>query len=368
MKIAILGTRGIPSGYSGYEGFVEEMGVRLIEMGHEVTVYAHSNMFKNRLKTYRGIRIVYMPCLKGKNTSQFSHSLLSTIHVLFTKADIVFFCNASNGPFGLLLKIFRKRSVINVDGLEWLRPKWGKFAKKYFKFGAWSATKFFDRVITDAKGMQQYYLDEFNAKTTDIAYGAYPQFSKNPKLIEQFGLKPNEYYLIASRLVPDNNADIIIKAFVKSKSERTLAIAGGVPYKNEFVEQLQNIKDSRVVFLGHIDDQETVLELHLNTYGYLHGHEFGGTNPALLKALSCGNFVIALDTVFNREVLDKGKFGVFFKKSVTGLTEQIDKYDSDESLVKPYRKMARDRIIDNYSWEKIIQEYLEVFSNLKNKK
>jgi len=368
MRISILGTRGIPSGYSGYEGFTEEMGVRLVEMGHKVTVYAHSNMFKDKPKIYRGIRIIYIPCMKGKNTSQFSHSLLSTLHVLFKKTDIVFFCNASNGPFGLLLKIFRKRTVINVDGLEWLRPKWGKLAKKYFKFGAWSATKFFNRVITDARGMQQYYLDEFKAETTDIAYGAYPQFSKHPELIEQFGLKPNEYYLIASRLVPDNNADIIIEAFVKSKSKRILAIAGGVPYKNEFVDKLHKVKDDRVVFLGHIDDQKTVLELHLNAYGYLHGHEFGGTNPALLKALSCGNFVIALNTVFNREVLDEGKYGVFFKKSVENLKEKIDKYDSDEQLVKPFRELARNRIVNNYSWDKITEQYLEVFNDLRKKK
>jgi glycosyltransferase involved in cell wall biosynthesis len=365
MKIAILGTRGIPSGYSGYEGFVEELGTRLVEMGHSVTVYAHSSMFKDKPKVYRGIRIIYMPCLEGKNTSQFSHSLLSTINVLFKKTDIVFFCNASNGPFGLLLKIFGKRSVINVDGLEWLRPKWGKLAKKYFKFGALAATKFFDRVITDAKGMQQYYFDEFDAKTTNIAYGAYPQFSEKPELIKQFNLEPNEYYLIASRLVPDNNADIIIEAFVKSKSKRLLAIAGGVPYKNEFVDKLHRVKDERVVFLGHIDDQKTILELHLNAYGYLHGHEFGGTNPALLKALSCGNFVIALDTVFNREVLDEGKYGVFFEKSIENLIEKIDRYDADESLVKRFRESARQRIIENYSWEKITDEYLDVFNNLK---
>jgi glycosyltransferase involved in cell wall biosynthesis len=263
-----------------------------------------------------------------------------------------------------LLKIFGKRSVINVDGLEWLRPKWGKLAKKYFKFGAWAATKFFNRVITDAKGMQQYYLDEFSAETTDIAYGAYPQFSEHPKLITQFDLKPDEYYLIASRLVPDNNADIIIEAFVKSKSKKLLAIAGGVPYRNDFVDKLHEVKDERVVFLGHIDDQKTVLELHLNAYGYLHGHEFGGTNPALLKALSCGNFVIALDTVFNREVLDEGKYGTFFKKSVNSLREQIDKYELNDMAVKSFRELARKRITDNYSWEKIVKQYLEVFKSL----
>ncbi len=368
MKIAFLGSRGIPSGYSGYEGFIEELGVRLVEQGHKVIVYAHSHMFEEKKKYHKGIEIVYMPCLKGKNTSQFSHSLLSTFHVLFKKCDIVFFCNASNGPFGLLLKIFRKKSIINVDGLEWLRPKWGNLAKKYFKFGAKTATIFFDSVVTDARGMQQYYLDEFNAKTTDIAYGAYLQKAEKPALIEPFELTPNNYYLIASRLVPDNNADIIINAFVKSSSKRKLAIAGSAPYKNKFIEKLKSIKDERIVFLGHIDDQIIVKELHCNAYCYLHGHEFGGTNPALLKALSCGNFIIALDTVFNREVLDDGKFGVFFKKSIKNLTEQIDKYDNDVEEVQIFRDLSRNRIKENYTWERITNQYLTLFSSLINSK
>ncbi len=369
MKIAILGTRGIPSGYSGYEAFAEELGVRLVQRGHEVTVYAHKNMFTDFQPSYRGIRLKYIPSMKGKNTSQFSHSFLSTWKVIFSSTDVVLFCNAANGPFGLLLSLFGKRNCINVDGLEWMRPKWSNAGKKYFYFGAWCATKFFNVVITDAKGMQDYYKKEFNCDSTDIAYGADLKYAENPDAIRKLGLEPFNYYLIASRLVPDNNADIIVKAFMKSNSKRVLAIAGGTVYKNPFEEELRAIADpERIKFLGHINDSNLIKELHANAFAYTHGHEFGGTNPALLKGLAYGNCVIALDTVFNREVLKDGEYGILYKKDVSDLAEKINRIDGDETLAQSYRDKSRNRITERYTWEHITDQYLEVFEKLLKKR
>lgn len=365
MNIAILGTRGIPSGYSGYESFAEEISTRLIERGHKVTIYAHANMFIDRPSIYRGVHIKYISTLKGKNTSQFSHSLLSSLLVIFSNTDVVLFCNAANGPFGALLRMAGKKCAINVDGLEWMRPKWSKIAKKYFKFGAFAATKFFNVIITDAKGMQDYYRKEFGCQSVDIAYGANIKYSENPALIEKLGLKSNDYYLIASRLVPDNNADLIIKAFLQSKSNRVLAIAGGTQYKNKFEDDLRSISSERVKFLGHIDNTEIVQELHCNAYAYLHGHEFGGTNPALLKGLAYGNCILALDTVFNREVLVDGDYGILFKKDVYDLSEKINMIDKNEDIAKKYREKSRNRIKTNYTWEKITDAYENVFYSLK---
>ena len=365
MKIAILGTRGIPSGYSGYEAFAEELGVRLVNRGHEVTVYAHKNMFTDFQPEYRGIKLKYIPSMKGKNTSQFSHSFLSTWKVIFSGTDVVLFCNAANGPFGLLLSMFGKRNCINVDGLEWMRPKWSNAGKKYFYFGAWCATKFFNVVITDAKGMQDYYKKEFNCTSTDIAYGADLKYAENPDAIRKLGLEPFQYYLIASRLVPDNNADIIVKTFLKSDSKRVLAIAGGTVYKNPFEEELRAIADpERIKFLGHINDSTLIKELHANAYAYTHGHEFGGTNPALLKGLAYGNCVIALDTVFNREVLKDGEYGILYKQDVSDLAEKINRIDGDENLAQSYRDKSRNRITERYTWEHITDQYEEVFHKL----
>lgn len=370
MRIAILGTRGIPSGYSGYETFAEEIGVRLVARGHEVTVYAHKTMFPpdKRIPEYRGIKIKYLPALKGKNTSQFSHSFISTMRVIFTGTDVVLFCNAANGPWGLPLRIFGKKCCINVDGLEWMRPKWSNAGKKYFYFGAWCATKFFNIVITDAKGMQDYYKKEFNCDSTDIAYGADLKYADNPDAVRALGLEPMNYYLIASRLVPDNNADIIVKGFLKSNSKKILAIAGGTVYKNPFEEELRKIADpARVKFLGHINDSNLIKELHASAYAYTHGHEFGGTNPALLKGLAYGNCILALDTVFNREVLEDGKYGVLYKKDPDDFAAKLNMIEADPQLAQTFRDKSRSRITERYTWEHIVDQYEEVFYRLKPK-
>ena len=364
MRIAVLGTRGVPSGYSGYEVFVEEIGWRFVEKGHEVTIYAHSHLFKDRLKRYRGMRIRYVPSLKGKNTSQFSHSLLSTILVCVSDADVVLFCNASNGPFGLFLKAFQKKCAINVNGLEWKRPKWGALAKAYFRFGARCASLFFDAVVTDAMGMQAAYWKEFGVRSVDIAYGANIWHSKNPERVKKLGLEPQGYYLIASRLVPDNNADLIVKAFVQSISKRTLAIAGGAQYKNPFEAAIRKMADHRVMFLGHIDDSDLIAELHCNAYAYIHGHEFGGTNPALLKGLAYGNCILALNTVFNREVLEDGEHGILFEKNVSALKGAIEAVDCNAELAESYRAKSRDRIRERYTWEIITAQYEDLFTTL----
>jgi len=369
MKVAILGTRGIPSGYSGYETFAEELGVRLVERGHEVTVYAHKGVFppEARQKDYRGVKLRYIPSLRGKNTSQISHSLLSSLLVSLTDADIVLFCNAANGPFGLLLRVMGKKCCINVDGLEWMRPKWSGLAKRYFYFGAWASTKFFNVVITDAQGMQDYYKKNFNCNSIDIAYGADLKYSENPELVKKLGLEPFNYYLIASRLVPDNNADLIVKSFMQSSTKRVLAIAGGAPYKNRYEEHLRAFADqNRIKFLGHIDDANLIKELHTNAYAYIHGHEFGGTNPSLLKGLACGNAILALDTVFNREVLDNGTYGILFKKDIDDLTQKINFLDSDQGVAKSLREKSRKRIVERYTWDHITDQYEEMFKNLLN--
>jgi glycosyltransferase involved in cell wall biosynthesis len=367
MRIFILGTRGIPSGYSGYETFAGELCPRLVARGHEVTVYAHSNMFPEKNPTYKGVKLIYLPSLLGKNTSQFSNSLLASLNVGFKKSDLVLFVNCANGPFGILLRLFGKTCAINVDGMEWLRPKWRGLGQRYFRFGAWASTKFFNQVITDAKGMQDFYESTYHVKTVDIAYGADLRYSEKPELVKNLGLEPNGYYLIASRMVPDNNADIIIKGFLKSKSKRILAIAGGTVYKNPYEDYLRSISNERVKFLGFINDQEVVKELHCNAYAYTHGHEFGGTNPSILKGLAYGNAILALDTVFNREVLDDGKYGLLWKKNEDDFAAKVNVIEDNEEIAKNFRSISRNRITERYTWEHITDQYEELFKKMTGK-
>ena len=222
MKIAVLGSRGYPYVYSGYETFVKEVCERLVKMDIEVTVYCHKNLFKERPKQINGVKLVYVPTSKKKSLSQLVHTFQSMIHACFSKVDIILVVNPANGPFGLISRILNKRTAINVDGLEWLRPKWKGLGAKYFYWASKMATKFYDQIINDSDAMRDYYLKEFKQDSVVIAYGANIRQSKNPELIDKWGLEKNEYYLIVGRLIPDNNADFIVKEFIKSGTQKSL--------------------------------------------------------------------------------------------------------------------------------------------------
>lgn len=356
----------MPSTYSGYEAFISEMAPRLAERGHDVTVYCRSSLFPEKLETWKNLKLRYIPSLEHKVTSTLTHSLLCMLDASLSQFDIIFAVNAANGMFGLIPKVLGRRSVLNVDGMEWLRPKWNPVAKFVFKNSARLGCLFYDRVVTDADEMHRLYARDFGIDTDYIAYGANIEESKHPEVLAKYGLKPGDYYLIASRLIPDNNADIIVKAFVESGSPKTLAIAGGANYKGNTVEQafLQGLKDSsndRVKFLGHVGDSDHVKELHCNAFAYVHGHQFGGINPSILKALGCGNCVLALNTPFNSEVLDNGRYGLLWNKEVTDLARVMRKIEADSPLAAQFRKLAPQRIKDTFTWERITTQYEELF-------
>ena len=207
------------------------------------------------------------------------------------------------------------------------------------------------------------------AETTYIAYGANIEPSEHPEVLEAYGLKPRNYYLIASRLVPDNNADLILEAFVASGSQRQLAIAGGADYKgnkleNEFLAKLKRIANENVKFLGHIDNSEHIKELHHHCFAYIHGHQFGGINPSILKALGFSNCILALNTPFNDEVLESGRYGVLFDKNVASLKEKILTLEQNPAMVEDFRARAPEQIRNRFNWENIAQQYLDVFEKL----
>ncbi len=364
MKIAIIGSRGYPYVYSGYETFVAELAPRLVERGHHVTIYCHSSLFAEKPQTVNGVHLRYIPAIEHKVLSQFTHSLLSTLHVLFQSGDVVLYVNSANGPFGLLTTMFGKRTAINVDGLEWLRPKWKGLGAKYFRFSSFLATKLFNVVIADSDRMAEIYRKEFNSPSITIAYGANAGYSSKPELLKVLDLEPNEYYLIVGRLIPDNNADIIVRGFEKVSSFRKLVILGDVPYKDAYVDKIRGTKDPRVLFPGYVRDKDMLRELYCNAYAYVHGHEFGGTNPALLKALAYGCCVVALDTQFNREVLADEKHGVYFSKDPAAIGETLSKIEKDPTLVAEKRSTARTRISERYTWEGITAQYEDLFVKL----
>ncbi len=363
MRIAIFGSRGIPHTYGGAEAFVEELAPRLAERGHQVRVYCRRGLFADRPQRYRGVDLVYLPHLENRVLGTPSHSLACMLHVMARPVDVFLVLNIVNGFHCLLPRLLGKTFAINVDGLDWKRGKWGKIARKYFHLNARCiGTICPGGVITDAIEMQRIYQREFATASTCIAYGANIEESEHPELIRQFGLESRQYYLIASRMVSENNPDLIVEAFERLETQRLLAVAGGVNYRSAFVRRLQQTRDPRIRFLGHVGDAAQVKELHCHAYAYIHGHSLGGTNPSLLKALGYGNCVLALNTAFNREVLQD--YGLLFERQAEDLRRQLQALEGSPAMAEEFRRRAPERIRQAYTWDHIADRYEEFFSKL----
>jgi glycosyltransferase involved in cell wall biosynthesis len=365
LRIAMLGSRGIPHTYSGYEAFLGEVGPRLVERGHEVIVYCRRSLFRERPKTYQGVRLIYLPGIETKTMGTLTHTLVSMGDVFFRGVDVIFVVNVVNSLLCILPRMMGKNVAINVDGLDWKRGKWGRLGRKYFYWNAKSVGRICPRgVVTDAREMRRIYLEQFGTPNVSIAYGANIEKTEDPGVVKQYGLEPSGYYLVASRLVPENNADLIVRAFEKVKTTRLLAIAGNANYRSAFVDRLKETNDARVKFLGHVGNAEHVKELHCNAYAYVHGHSLGGTNPALLKALGYGNCVLALGTAFNQEVLHD--YGILFENDASDLARKMQEIEEHPEIAAEYRVRAPQRIREAYTWNKITDQYEELFLQLAN--
>ncbi|OOG70543.1 glycosyltransferase [Algoriphagus sp. A40] len=367
LKVAIMGAKGYPYVYGGYDTMIKELGERLTERGVVVRVYNHRSLFEDRPRFINGIECIYTPAIETKSLTQLTHTFTSMIHACFSDVDVIFVVNSGNGPFGLISKLFRKPTAINVDGLEWLRPKWKGMGSKYFFWASKMATKFYDQVINDSEEMRRVYLELFNADSKVIAYGANPKETMDSKLIEKWNLESKSYFLIVGRLVPDNNADLIIEGFLKSDSKRIFAIVGDVPFEDEWANRLKNIQDSRLLFTGYVTDPDELAALYGHSYAYFHGHEFGGTNPAMLKALGYGCAILALNTPFNQEMLQNGKHGWYFEKCVDSVKEIVEKSETEPEKMEEFRLTARTGLTQKYNWDFVTDQYLEVFEALAEK-
>jgi glycosyltransferase involved in cell wall biosynthesis len=290
------------------------------------------------------------------------------IHACFSDVDVIFVVNSGNGPFGIISRIFGKPTAINVDGLEWLRPKWKGLGSKYFYWASRMATQWYDQIINDSFEMQRVYQKEFNVNSKVIAYGANPSDSSDPSLIQKWNLEKQEYYLIVGRMVPDNNSDIIIQGFLSSPSSKKLVVVGDEPFGDPYADQLKSLKDERLIFTGYDKEADSLKALYHNCYAYFHGHEFGGTNPAMLKALGYGCAILALNTPFNLEMLQNGKHGRYFEKNRDAVNEIVQWAEDNPQEIDLLRKTARDGLIKMYNWDYVADQYLEVFLDLKSKK
>lgn len=363
MKIGMVGFRGIPHTYGGGEEFVRYLAPALASRGHHVIVYCWAHLFEDKSKYYQGVERVFIRTFNHKWLGQFYLATVAVFDMVFRKVDIVYVHTLPSGIHSIIPWFFRKRIVVNTDGFDWLRDKWGTIGKAYFRLSAATVVHTADELVSDNGGIRDYYLEKFKRDSTVIAYGANIESSTEKHLLDEFAVGKDEYFLVACRFVPENNIDLIIRAFEKVKTDKKLLIAGGANYKSEYVDQCRSTKDPRIEFLGHINDYSKVRELHCNCYAYIHGHSMGGTNPALLKALGYGNCIVALNTVFNREVL-AGKYGILFEKDVDDLAAKLQSLVDNPAEVDRYKKSAPDRIREAYTWDKIVRDYEDLFKKV----
>jgi glycosyltransferase involved in cell wall biosynthesis len=367
LKIAIMGAKGYPYVYGGYDTLVKELGERLVAKGVSVRVYNHRSLFPNRPRFVNGIECIYTPAIESKNLTQLSHTFFSMLHACFSDVDVIFVVNSGNGPFGWLARIFGKPTAINVDGLEWLRPKWKGWGARYFKWASKMATRSFDQIINDSDEMRRVYLEEFQKDSVVIAYGANPKEDVEDSPLQTWNLHSREYYLIVGRLIPDNNANLIIEGFLQSKSNKPLVIVGDAPFSDTWAQQVKMQEGPRVLFTGYVTDPLVLASLYSHCYSYFHGHEFGGTNPAMLKALGYGCAILALNTPFNQEMLQNGKHGWYFEKTREAVQQLVEKAESGAAELQELRQTARQGLTEKYSWDRVTDQYLEVFHKLAKK-
>ena len=360
MKLAIIGTRGIPANYGGFETFAEELATRLVSRGHEVTVYGRSNNIRYPHPAYKGVKLKILPTIGTKHLDTVAHTFLSVLHAVPQRFDCILMCNAANALFGIVTRFTGTPLALNVDGIERLRKKWGPVARIYYRFSERLATIVPNAVVTDADVIRDYYRKEYRTASTMIAYGAACERTESTTSLDQLGIRPREYFLYVSRLEPENNAHVVIEAFEKVQTEKSLLIVGDAPYAHEYIARLKSTRDPRIRFAGAIYGIG-YRELQSHAYAYIQATEVGGTHPALIESMGAGNCVIAKDTPENREVVQDT--GLFFRDAEE-LRLQMESALSDLPLVARLRASAQERAKSHYSWDAVTDAYEKLFEGL----
>ena len=368
MKIAIMGTRGIPANYGGFETFAEELSTRLIKRGHEITVYCRSaNYDYSKIgNVYKGVHLIVLPTIRHKYLDTVFHTFLSVFYEISQKHEIILICNSANSILSIIPKLMGKKVVINVDGLEWKRQKWNILGKYFYRFSEYMATILSHAIVSDAIEIKKYYSKKFGKETFFIPYGAPNQKIHTKDILKNYKLKPRAYILYVSRLEPENNAHRVIHAFEKIKTDMNLVIVGDAPYSTSYIRNLKKTKDKRIIFTGYVFG-DGYQELQSNAYIYVQATEVGGTHPALLEGMGYGNCILANDVPEHREVL--GDAGIFFSnRKDSDLAHKMQFLVDHRDIVEEYRQRSRNRALKNYSWEKITLDYEKLFGSLLKRK
>jgi len=364
MRIAILGTRGIPANYGGFETFAEHLSTRLAARGHEVTVYCRAHYTSPRELEFQGVRLKVLPTIRHKYFDTIVHSFLSALHSVPRRYDAALICNAANAPFASILRLTGTPVALNVDGLEHKRKKWNSIARRYYLLAERLATILPNETVTDARVIQEYYLARYRVASTMIAYGA--EVERRPdSSVRRWRVEPNRYVLYVSRLEPENNAHLVIEAFKRVRTAHKLLIVGDAPYARDYIADLKARarRDRRIIFTGFVFGRD-YRALQQNAYCYVHATEVGGTHPALLEAMGFGNCVLTLAAPENMEAI--GDAGIAYADE-NDLAEKLQRVLRDGSQVQSYRNRAQARVQELYDWDYVVDQYERLFAKMAGK-
>ena len=359
----MLGTRGVPASYSGFETCVEELGARLGERGHEVTVYCRVPHVSYSGTAYRGMRLVKLPTIRSKHFDTIVHALLSSLHAFLRRYDVALYFNVGVSPVTWIPRLAGQRVVLNVDGLDWKRRKWGRLARAYIHACEGWAARFADRVVTDSRRVEQYYRQQRGTASTYIAYGADPIAVPPGPHLARFGLEPRRYVLFVGRLVPENCAHHLVEAFAGLSTDLRCVIVGDAPYSGEYIHALRSAADSRLVFTGYLFGAG-YRELLSNAYCFVETSEVGGTHPALLEAMAAGRCVVVNDTPENLETIADVGFSYDGEIGAASLRNVLEDLLKDPSRVAEHGRRGLDRVRRHYSWDDVTDTYERLFREL----
>lgn len=363
MRLAILGTRGIPASYGGFETLAEELSARLAARGHDVTVYARPAGVSRQVPSHRGARVVSLPTVRHKYLDTVVHGVVSGLHAARERYDAVLVCNGINALTCRLPKLLgaSTRVVLNVDGLERNRRKWNVLGKLAYAVSERLSSVLPDAVVTDAREIERYYAERYGRESSFIPYGSDLPQPSGRETLTRLGLEPDSYVVYISRFEPENNPDAVVRGFRGFASERRLVLVGSAPYAEGFIQRVKDeaARDARVLLPGAIYG-EGYRELLANAAAYVHATEVGGTHPALIEAMGFGRPLVVHDTPENREVA--GETALYFDArdaaTLTGALTRLFAGDDRRARGDAARLRAQAR----YRWEAVTDAYERLFS------
>lgn len=362
LSIGVYGARTIPSTYSGYETFLTTLLPELASRGHAVTMYCR-NTDAQSADPYAGVNRVRLPAVRGKSFNTLSHGLVSAVRARMAGHDVLLVVNVANAYFCALSKYTGQPVVLNTDGQEWLRGKWGALARRFFLAAARFAPRGATGLVSDCQPIADLYARDFAATSTVIPY-CVPAAEPPASLLEslrKYGVDSDDYFIVAGRLNPENNIDAIAAAYSRSDLVQPLLVLGAANYNSPVLSRLHDIgaRDRRIRVMGHVDSRHEFLALVSAATGYIHGHSVGGMNPSLVEAMHGGALIVALDTEFNRETA--GDAALFFGRSGNGelqlaeVLQTLVKTDVDDRV--SIRRRAAVRARHRYNVADVVDAY-----------